>query len=209
MYFVLLAAAVAILTGVVAVAMGWGGELAITRRDLPVIPPRIRTASDVARLRLPLGLFGYQAESADEVLQVLAGRLAERDAEIARLRAEVQWLGAQLSGGASGTGPTVAAWPEAQVPGAEFPGAEALEFPGPDFPGAEALEFPGAGALETELLAAESAEPDSSSGTESGAGSPIGESARPESARPESARVGDGKVLSVRGPAGGQPSPPN
>ncbi len=206
MYFVLLAAAVAILTGVVAVAMGWGGELAITRRDLPVIPPRIRTASDVARLRLPLGLFGYQAESADEVLQVLAGRLAERDAEIARLRAEVQWLGAQLSGGASGTGPTVAAWPEAQVPGAEFPGAEALE-------------FPGAGALETELLAAESAEPDSSSGTESGAGSPIGESARPESARPESARpesarpesarVGDGKVLSVRGPAGGQPSPPN
>ena len=98
MYFVLLAAAVAILAGVVAVAMGWGGELAISRRDLAVLAPRIRTASDVARLRLPLGLFGYQTESADEVLHVLAARLDERDAEIARLREEVQRLGAESPG---------------------------------------------------------------------------------------------------------------
>jgi hypothetical protein len=129
-YLVLLTAAVAILAGVVAVAMGWGGELAMSRRDLPAIPPRIRTASDVARLRLPLGLFGYQAESADEAIQILAGRLAERDAEIARLREEMQWLGAQRNGGASGAvppataEPVIAAQPQAEPPGTELSGTE-------------------------------------------------------------------------------------
>ena len=127
MYFVLLAAALAILAGVVAVAMGSGGELAISRRDLPVIPPRIRAASDVARLRLPLGLFGYQAESADQVLDVLAGRLAEQEAEIARLRQEVQGLGAQRTRSASGDlplaapEPAVTAPPDAESPGTESP----------------------------------------------------------------------------------------
>ena len=164
MYLVLLAAAVAILAGVVAVAMGGGGELAISRRDLPVIPPRIRTASDLARLRLPLGLFGYQTDSADEVLQVLASHLAERDAEIARLRQEVQWLGAQRNGSASATMPPLPPGrpvpprcraavrrrmprdrtpsrliaelpPDAELPDAESPLPESLaEFPGPEFP---------------------------------------------------------------------------
>jgi hypothetical protein len=139
-YFVLLAAAVAILAGVVAVAMGSGGELAISRRDLPVIPPRIRTASDVARLRLPLGLFGYQAESADQVLDILAGRLAEQDAEIARLRQNVQGLGAQRASGASGAvpldqaGPAVAAPPDAESPDAESPDGE---LPDGELPDAE------------------------------------------------------------------------
>jgi uncharacterized small protein (DUF1192 family) len=118
-YFVLLAAALAILAGVVAVAMGSGGELTITRRDLPVIPPRIRSASDVARLRLPLGLFGYQAESADEVLIVLAGRLAEQDAQIARLRDEVYRLGAQRTSGSADT-----ELPDAELPDAESTGTE-------------------------------------------------------------------------------------
>ena len=129
MYFVLLAAAVAILAGVVAVAMGSGGELAISRRDLPVIPPRIRTASDVARLRLPLALFGYQAESADQVLDVLAGRLAEQDAEIARLREEVQGRGSERTRGASGAvpldpaEPAVVPHPAPESPAAGSPAA--------------------------------------------------------------------------------------
>ena len=123
MYFVLLAAAVAILAGVVAVAMGGGGELAISRRDLPVTPPRIRTASDVARLRLPLGLFGYQADSADEVLQLLAGQLAERDAEIARLRQEVQRLGAQRTSEAPASGPPSTGSPVSESPSTGSAGA--------------------------------------------------------------------------------------
>jgi hypothetical protein len=137
-YFVLLAAAVGILAGVVAVAMGSGGELGISRRDLPVIPPRIRTASDVARLRLPLGLFGYQAESADQVLDLLAGRLAEQDAEITRLREKVQGLGAQRASGAGGAmpldqaGPAVAAPPDAAPPDAAPPDAESPYAQSPD-----------------------------------------------------------------------------
>ncbi len=89
MYFVLLAAAVAILAGVVAVAMGWGGEMVGSRRDLPAVWPRARTASDVAMLRLPFGLFGYRQEATDVALHAIAGLVAERDAEIAGLRDEL------------------------------------------------------------------------------------------------------------------------
>jgi hypothetical protein len=88
-YFVLLMAALAILVGVVVVAMGRGGELVRSHRDLPPVPPRIRTAADVGTLRLPLGLFGYQAEAADAALAAAARLLAEQDAEITRLRAEL------------------------------------------------------------------------------------------------------------------------
>jgi hypothetical protein len=155
-YFVLLAAAVAILAGVVAVAMGWGGELTISRRDLPVIPPRIRTASDLARLRLPLGLFGYQAESADEILQALAGRLAERDAEIARLREEVQWLGAQRNGSAGGSVPAVAAAPEAESAITESAIAESagIESAGIEPAGIEPAGIESADAGDDEVLSA-------------------------------------------------------
>lgn len=93
MYFVLLAAAIAILVGVVMVAMGWGGEITAFRRDLPMVRSLIRGAADVSMLRLPVGLFGYQQQTADDALDAVAGLLAERDAEIARLREEVWRLG--------------------------------------------------------------------------------------------------------------------
>ncbi len=89
MYFVLLASALAILAGVVAVARGWGGEIARSDRDLPVLPPRIRSARDVARLRLPIGLLGYQEQATDDALDAAARLIAEQEAEIARLREEV------------------------------------------------------------------------------------------------------------------------
>jgi hypothetical protein len=88
-YFVLLAAALAILAGVVVVAMGRGGEIAQSRRDVPVRPPRIRTAADIAMLRLPFGAFGYQEHATDEALDAAARLIAEQDAEIARLREEL------------------------------------------------------------------------------------------------------------------------
>lgn len=89
MYFVLLAAALAILVGVVVVAMGRGGEIAPSQRDLPVLSPRIRSANDIARLRLPVGMFGYQEQATDEALEAAARLIAEQEAEIARLREEV------------------------------------------------------------------------------------------------------------------------
>lgn len=90
MYFVLLAAALAILAGVVVVAMGRGGEIAQSRRDVPVVPPRIRTAADVATLRLPMGVFGYSEHATDQAFDAAARLIAEQDTEIARLRGELR-----------------------------------------------------------------------------------------------------------------------
>jgi hypothetical protein len=88
-YVVLLLTAVAILGGVVAVAMGLGGELVLPRRDLPPLSLRLATASDVARLRLPIGLLGYQEQATADTLRMLAQVIEDRDAEIARLRAHL------------------------------------------------------------------------------------------------------------------------
>ena len=90
MYFVLLAAALAILGGVVAVAMGRGGEMAEFSPDRPATAIRVTSAADVVRLRLPLALLGYQQRAADEALHAAAVALAEREAEIARLRAGLE-----------------------------------------------------------------------------------------------------------------------
>ena len=100
-YFVLLAAAMAILVGVVVVAMGRGGEIVRFHRDLPLVPLRIRTAADIATLSLPLGLFGYQEQAADAALDAAARLLAEQDAEIARLRAELWRVTVQPNGDAA------------------------------------------------------------------------------------------------------------
>jgi hypothetical protein len=100
-YFVLFAAAIAILVGVVVVAMGRGGEIVRFHRDVPLVPPRIRTAADIAMLRLPLGLFGYHERAADAALDAAARLLAEQEAEIGRLRAELWRLRAQPNGDAA------------------------------------------------------------------------------------------------------------
>jgi hypothetical protein len=92
-YLVLLLAAGAILGGVVVVAMGRGGEIAAFRRDRPVAFTPIRTPADIATLRLPIGLFGYQVRATADALTAMANLLAERDYEIARLRSELWHLG--------------------------------------------------------------------------------------------------------------------
>jgi hypothetical protein len=96
-YLVLLTAAIAILAGVVVVAMGRGGEIARFDRDLPMTPPRVRDASDLALLHLPIGLFGYQEQATHEALDAAARLLAEQDAEIGRLREEVARLSAGVA----------------------------------------------------------------------------------------------------------------
>jgi hypothetical protein len=99
-FFVLLTAAVAILGGVVAVVMGRGGEIALFTRDLPSVKLRVRGPSDIALLRLPTRLLGYQVHATGEALHQIAVLLADRDAEIAWLREEVR----QLSGTAAAEG---------------------------------------------------------------------------------------------------------
>ncbi|MDR2988382.1 MAG: hypothetical protein LBV34_26470 [Nocardiopsaceae bacterium] len=97
MYFVLLAAAIAILAGVVAVAMGRGGEISRSRRDQPDHPPRVRSAADVARLQLPVGLLGYKVDVTDQALNAAARLIADQEAEIERLREQVWRLRPQPS----------------------------------------------------------------------------------------------------------------
>jgi hypothetical protein len=99
-YFVLLTAALAILAGVVVIAMGRGGEIARFGRDLPITSPQIKAGSDLTLLQLPMGLFGYQEHATRVALNAAARLLAEQDAEITRLREEV----ARLSAGVVASG---------------------------------------------------------------------------------------------------------
>jgi hypothetical protein len=86
-------AAAAILGGVVVVAMGWGGELGPAGRDSsPVRPGSLRSPEEIATFRPPAGLFGYQQQPVRDGLWQIAGVLAERDAQIAALRAELAQL---------------------------------------------------------------------------------------------------------------------
>jgi hypothetical protein len=107
--FVLVVAAAAILAGVVVVAMGRGGELTLFHRDLPAAGFRLRTAADVALLRLPTGLFGYQQQVTSDVLRDIADLLASQEAEIASLRDEVWRLNSPLGTGSVSVEPGVAA----------------------------------------------------------------------------------------------------
>ncbi|GLZ09875.1 hypothetical protein Acsp04_01110 [Actinomadura sp. NBRC 104425] len=99
MVVVLVLAGLAVLGAVVVLAMGRGGELAPARPDHPPfrLPPgRALTAPDVAMLRLPRGLWGYQVEVADETLHRLAYALSERDVRVAELEHQVDVLRRRL-----------------------------------------------------------------------------------------------------------------
>jgi hypothetical protein len=100
---VLLLAAVVILAGVVVVAMGRGGELALPRPDSAAYGRELVTAADMAGFRPPAALLGYSALATDDALQRIARAVAERDAELAMLRHEVAVLRArELQAGGPG-----------------------------------------------------------------------------------------------------------
>ena len=89
----LLLAGAVILAGVVAVAMGHGGEMAEFPSDY--IPPTLGdllTAADVAMLRPPSALWGYNTQVTDEALSRIAQIVTERDVEIAVLRQQLAGL---------------------------------------------------------------------------------------------------------------------
>ena len=89
----LLLAGAVILVGVVAVAMGRGGEMAEFPSDyLPPSLDDLFTAADVAALRPPSGLWGYNIQVTDEALSRIAQVVTERDVEIAVLRQQLAEL---------------------------------------------------------------------------------------------------------------------
>ena len=81
-------AAVVILAGVVAVALGHGGELARERPPEPSATD-FRVWSDVATYRPPAALLGYDAAATEHALAEIARAMAERDAEIGLLRSRL------------------------------------------------------------------------------------------------------------------------
>jgi hypothetical protein len=89
----LLLAGAVILAGVVAVAMGHGGEMAEFPSDYvsPTLGDLL-TATDVAMLRPPAALWGYNTQVTDEALSRIAQIVTERDVEIAVLRQQLAEL---------------------------------------------------------------------------------------------------------------------
>lgn len=109
----LLLAGAVILAGVVAVAMGHGGEMAEFPSDN--VPPTLGdllTAADVAMLRPPSALWGYNAQVTDEALSRIAQIVTERDVEIAVLRQQL----AEFRSLTSGASPTAVAEPDLAEP---------------------------------------------------------------------------------------------
>src|SRR5579875_813491 len=111
MPFVMLAAAAAIVAGTVIAARGGGGEMAMFSPDRPREPPRLATPADVATLRPPLGLIGYQVQATAAAFSRVAQLLADKDAEIARLREALRSLGAVHAASSPGPAPVSGARP--------------------------------------------------------------------------------------------------
>lgn len=155
----LLLAGAVILVGVVAVAMGHGGEMAEFPSDY--VPPTLGdllTATDVAMLRPPAALWGYNTQVTDEALSRIAQIVTERDVEIAVLRQ-------QLADARSGTraAPPASSATRASAILAEPEPAPVAEHVAPELvtaePEAAEPEAAEAEAAEPELPEVETAEP--------------------------------------------------
>nr|WP_243742327.1 DivIVA domain-containing protein [Actinorugispora endophytica] len=119
---------------VAVVVMGHGGQLARFEADHPPLDlpaDRPVTGHDVARVRLPLALWGYHVRAVDELLARVAAAVNERDAHIAQLEARLAEHGASApaprvwyprpSGGSSPAGPREKGPSAADDPEAEPP----------------------------------------------------------------------------------------
>jgi hypothetical protein len=95
---VIVVVAVAVLIGVIAVAMGRGGELGYFQPDYAPLNLEEVSATDVALFRPPTALWGYGMQATDEALDRIAGAITERDIEIATLRQRVADLEASAGG---------------------------------------------------------------------------------------------------------------
>lgn len=86
---VLLAVAAVILIGVIAVAVGRGGELDPAEADYRPVELDEVTSTDVALMRPPTALFGYHREATDAAFGQIARAISEREVEIATLRRQL------------------------------------------------------------------------------------------------------------------------
>jgi hypothetical protein len=89
----LLLVIIAILVGVFFVAIGKGGELAYEQADHAPLDMGPVSATDVALLRPPTALWGYNMQVTDEALDAIARAMRDRDVEIAHLHRQLADLG--------------------------------------------------------------------------------------------------------------------
>jgi hypothetical protein len=82
---VILIAAVVILVGIVLVATGRGGELSKERTDYAPLDLGPASATDIALLRPPTALWGYDMQATDEAMEQIAESVRERDVRIVAL----------------------------------------------------------------------------------------------------------------------------
>jgi hypothetical protein len=132
-------AAVAVLVGVFYAATGRGGELAYEHADHAPLDLGPVSAADVAMLRPPTALWGYNMQVTDEALERVAHAMRDRDVTIAYLRQ-------QLAGQGSDAAPS----PDAPLTPSTAPqfSLASQTAPAPEFPAASqtalAPEFPAA-----------------------------------------------------------------
>jgi hypothetical protein len=93
-----LVAALVILGGVVLAALGRVGEMATFAGDTPPMDLDEVSATDVALLRPPMSLWGYNAQATEDALRMIARSVTARDVEIASLHRELADLRRNASG---------------------------------------------------------------------------------------------------------------
>ena len=81
----LVIAIIVVLAAVVFLAMGRGGEMSVERNDYLPLDLGPVSATDVALLRPPTGLWGYNIQATDEAMEQVAESIRERDVRIVAL----------------------------------------------------------------------------------------------------------------------------
>src|SRR5271169_1198113 len=84
--------AVAILAGIFFAATGRGGELAYEHADHAPLDLGPVSAADIALLRPPTAMWGYNMQVTDEALDRIARAMRERDVTIAYLQEQLAGL---------------------------------------------------------------------------------------------------------------------
>ena len=78
-------AVIVVLAVVVYLAMGRGGELSAERNDYVPLDLGPVSATDVALLRPPTGVWGYNMQATDDAMEQVAESIRERDVRIVAL----------------------------------------------------------------------------------------------------------------------------
>jgi hypothetical protein len=76
---------VVVVAGAVLVARGRGGELSVERSDYRELELGPVSATDIALLRPPMALWGYNMQATDEAIDQIAAAVRDRDIRIVAL----------------------------------------------------------------------------------------------------------------------------